>query len=84
MLIPQLILTPVAIVFIVLGILQQNNDYNKKNIKWANSLRGIKTEITPQTLQAQRLSGMAIIVLGILMILLAFVYIPSLDPALFE
>jgi hypothetical protein len=82
--IPQLILTPFALLFIIIGILQQNKKFNEKNIKWANSLRGTKTEITKSTLAAQHVTGWIMIILGIATLLFVFVFIPSLDPALFE
>lgn len=80
----QLILTLFAFVLVVIGLLQQSTDFAKWNIRWANSLRGTKTEITKQSITAQRVMGVFFVILGVVLFILAFMVFPSLIASIYN
>ena len=83
MLIYQLFISPFALLLIVLGFLKQNNKFNEKEVRWSNSLRGVKTKINKSTLKAQRIVGWFMILFGIVLFGIILFLFPLLDPSLY-
>ena len=76
---PAIILTPFGIALIVIGLLQQGRGFATWNIRNFNRWRGVKTEISKQTITAQKVQGIMFIVIGIVLLAMAFVVIPSMS-----
>lgn len=76
---PKLILTLFGAIFIILGLLQQGKGYAEWNIRFFNSLKGVKSEITKQSIAAQKVQGIIFIILGVAMLIVAFIVIPSIS-----
>lgn len=74
---PKFVLTISAILLIILGILQQNKGLVEGYTKWSNSLKGVKTKITKQTISVQKLYGLVFIAVGVGVLIWAYVLVPS-------
>lgn len=60
-------MNPVGYIFIVLGLIMLPKMTIEWMIKTSNTMRGIKTEITKGTIITYRVSGLIMILLGILL-----------------
>lgn len=81
---PQIILPSFGVLLIAIGLLQQQKGFAEWNIRWANSLKGVKTQITKQSLAAQKVTGVVFVILGISMLVMAFVVIPSTTASIYN
>lgn len=65
------LLTLIGLLFAGVGIASQNERFIRWAVTWNNSMRGVATAITPQTIKMQRISGIIIIIFGVGLILFA-------------
>lgn len=68
----QGILTIGGLVMIFLGFMQQNEKFIRGNLEKSNAARGLQTKITKETIRYQRMSGIFLIIAGILLLGAAF------------
>lgn len=61
----NIILITGGILFIAAGLISQYEPYIRWNIKFSNSIRGTKPQITKTTIRAHKISGFIFILLGI-------------------
>lgn len=76
MITPKFVLTISAILLIILGLLQQNKSLVEGYIKWSNSLKGVKSQITKQTIFVQKLYGLIFIFIGVGLLIWAYILRP--------
>lgn len=78
-----ILLILIGLLFVGIGIASQNERFIRWAISWNNSMRGIATAITPQTIKMQRIGGIIVIIFGfgLIIFVLAAVIINVLMPS---
>lgn len=80
----KLLYATAALLLIITGVLQLNRRFAEWSIRWFNSLKGIKTDITNRAITTQRVMGIIVIILGIALFVWGFIVVPSISNSIYS
>ena len=68
----KLVFTLIGIFMMTVGLSQQHRGFVEWYIRWSNSIKGTKTQITQNAVSSRKIVGIGLIILGVGTLIIAF------------